>query len=176
LSHDGYEKAEQSFTLLPDVAMDVNVKLTAATTPEAGAAAAAAPPSPPEPASTAATAPVQEATEPPPSSSSKTLRTLGIVGMSAGGAALGGALAFEILRRDSVDDAKKDQTQVGYASKLGTANDRQTAARVLLGVGAGLAVTGGVLFVIGATNGHSRTEIALGCKGALCGAHASGRF
>jgi tetratricopeptide (TPR) repeat protein len=177
MTHDGYEKAERLFNLAPDEAQDIDTRLAQAA-PAAAAPAVPAPvPGEPPPDSAAQAPPSAPYTAPAPRSqaASPTMRTLGIIGMSVGGAALGTSLAFEILRRDSVNDAKNDPTQVGYASKLNAANDRQTASRVLLGVGAGLAVTGGVLFFVGARGTHS-TEIALGCSPALCGARAFGRF
>jgi tetratricopeptide (TPR) repeat protein len=179
LTYEGYQRDERLIMLSPDVAQDVDVRLTRATTPEGAPAAVAVPPpsSPPEPASAPAASTSALSTAPVESTAkSPTLRTLGIIGMSVGGAALGGSLAFEIMRRDSVDEAKKDKTQIGYASKLETANDQQTAARVLLGVGAGLAVTGGVLFFVGNAKREHPTEIGLACNSMLCGARAAGRF
>ncbi|HEX4341076.1 MAG TPA: PEGA domain-containing protein [Polyangiaceae bacterium] len=176
VSYEGYDKSERTLTLPPDEAQDVDVRLsrTAAST------AVATPPPATAPAETAAPA---ASTSPLPESPeitraySPTLRTLGIVGMSVGGASLGTSLAFEFLRKSSVDDARKEKTQVGYASKLEAANDRQTASRVLLGVGAGLAVTGGVLFFVGNSRKTEHpTGIAFGCTPLLCGAGASGRF
>ncbi|HVW25323.1 MAG TPA: PEGA domain-containing protein [Polyangiaceae bacterium] len=174
LTHEGYEKTERSFTLSPELAEDVDVRLARATTPEGAPAPVSVPP--PESATSAPAASTSELPPAPREAKSPTLRTVGIVGMSVGGAALGGALAFEILRHDSVDDAKKDKTQIGYASKLDAANDQQTAARVLLGVGAGLAVTGGVLFFVGNSKREQPTQIGLACDYVLCGARASGRF
>jgi tetratricopeptide (TPR) repeat protein len=187
LVYDGYERSERWFVLPPDHAIDVDVSLgrekpkpaVVAPSAAAPAVAAAAPPPSKEPAPaqsavpSAAIAPVS--TPEPTSSGSSGVRTAGIVTMSVGAAALGGALTFEILRRQSENDAKKDPTQAGYASKISQADDRQMAARVLLGVGAGLVVTGGVMFFVGGPSEH-RTEIALGCLPGACGASASGRF
>ena len=64
------------------------------------------------------------------------LVTWGWVAVGAGGAALGGALAFEILRRDAENDARHERTQIGYANELDS--DEFSADRV-----AGLARYGG---------------------------------
>ena len=177
-TYEGYERDERVVTLSPDIAQDVDLRLTRATTPEGAPSAVAAPP--PSPAAAPQSAPAASTSElsapVEPKAKSPTMRTLGIIGMSVGGAALGGSLAFEILRRDTVDEAKKDKTQIGYASKLETANEQQTAARVLLGVGAGLAVTGGVLFFVGNSKHEQPTQIGLACNSMLCGARAVGRF
>jgi hypothetical protein len=178
LTYEGYQRGERLFTLSPDVAQDIDVRLTRATTREGAPAAVAVPPATaaPAPQSPPAASTSEMATPAPSTARSPTLRTLGIIGISVGGAALGGSLAFEIMRRDSVDEAKKDKTQIGYASKLQSANDQQTAARVLLGVGAGLAVTGGVLFFVGNSKHEHPTEVGLACTSMLCGARAAGRF
>lgn len=191
VAYDGYERNERWFVLPPDHAIDVDVRLARAepkaaavvATPDAAPALpqtappAATPVSTPKPEKavpSAATAPVS--LPEPSSSGSSAVRTIGIVAMGVGGAALGGALTFELLRRQAESDAKKDPTQPGYASKLDQANDRQMAARVLLGVGAGLVVTGGVMFFVGGPSSEHRTEIAMGCIPGQCGATASGRF
>jgi hypothetical protein len=192
LVYDGYERSERWLVLPPEHALDVDVHLARAEPKAAAVVAtpagipaaprtappAATPVSAPNPAEkavpSAATAPVSS---PEPSSSgSSAVRTIGIVTMGVGGAALGGALTFELLRRQAESDAKKDPTQAGYASKLDQANERQMAARVLLGVGAGLVVTGGVMFFVGGPSSEHRTEIAMGCGPIQCGATASGRF
>jgi hypothetical protein len=178
LTYEGYQREERVFTLSADVAQDIDVRLTRATTPGDTQSAVAVPPPSPGSEQQSAPAASTSAVSMPVESTAKspTLRTLGIIGMSAGGAALGGSLVFEILRRNSVDEAKNDKTQIGYASKVQTANDQQMASRVLLGVGAGLAVTGGVLFFVGNSKREAPTEISLACNSMLCGARAAGRF
>jgi len=192
VAYEGYERTERWFVLPPDHAIDVEVHLTrpepkaaavgvplAAAPPASPKAPPAAPPeSPSKPAEKAVpTAAIAPVSVPEPSSSgSSTVRTIGIVTMGVGGAALGGALAFELMRRDAENDAKKDPTQYGYAAKLDKANDDQMAARVLLGVGTGLVVTGGVMFLVGGPSSKHPTEIAMGCVPGRCGATASGRF
>jgi hypothetical protein len=180
LTYDGYDRTEKVFSLSPEEAMDVDVHLARsepapvaapATAPVAAPVAAPAP----EPAPAAAPASALTSLPPEPTRSSSPVRTMGIVTMGVGGGALAGSLVFELLRQKSVNDAKKDSTQIGYASKVNDANDRQTAARVLLGVGAGLVVTGGVLFFVGKPS-TNHSEIAVGCTPGQCGATAFGSF
>lgn len=90
-----------------------------------------------------------ESTEPSSlSRPARPFRTVGIIAMSAGGAALGGALAFELLRRDAEQKARGEHEQIRFAQDVDTMESRRTAARVLGGVGAGLAAVGGVLFFL----------------------------
>jgi hypothetical protein len=65
--------------------------------------------------------------------------------LGAGGAALGGALVFELLRGGSEDRARRERTQIGYHAALEQMQGRKTASRVLLGIGGALIVGGGVL-------------------------------
>src|SRR4029079_624414 len=101
----------------------------------------------------------------PERSSSSATRTVGIVLGSVGVAALGGALPAELLRENAEDSAKKEKTQRAYNSQVDTMEASQTAARVLLGVGGGLLITGGVLFFVGAPRkeNSSRSDVALAC-------------
>ena len=99
--------------------------------------------------------------------------------LAAGGAVLGGALTFEILRRRAEDEAESDPTQIGYADKYDTMESRQTIARVLTGVGGALVITGGVLLVLDLTSGSKSRETAgfgFGCDDHGCAASAQGRF
>lgn len=82
------------------------------------------------------------------STGARPLRTVGIVALGAGGAALGGAVAFELLRRDAEQKAKDEHEQVRLAAEVDTIHSRRTAAVILGGVGAGLAAIGGVLFLV----------------------------
>jgi hypothetical protein len=77
----------------------------------------------------------------------------------AGVAALGGAVTFELLRASAEDDAKSDPTQVGYEDKLDRMESRRTTARVLVGVGGALVVTGGVMLTLDLL-GHKHRQAA----------------
>jgi tetratricopeptide (TPR) repeat protein len=166
---DGYQLLEQSVDVPSDHAIDVQVTLVPAVV---SSEPAAAPPPPP-----AAGAPVDNAASPPRAARGATVRTLGIVGLAAGGAALGGALTFELLRRSAESDAKNERTQVGFADRVDTMESRQTVARVLLGTGIVLAATGGVLLFFGHREAAAGdTSVAVGCTPYGCASSVRGRF
>lgn len=76
--------------------------------------------------------------------------TIGAVTLGTGGAALVGALVFELLRRDSEHRAQNETEQVRLAQDIDTMESRQVAARALAGTGASLSVIGVVLVLLGA--------------------------
>jgi hypothetical protein len=81
--------------------------------------------------------------------------------IGAGGAVLGGAVTFELLRQSAERDAEQDATQIGYKDKLDTMQSRRTTARVLAGVGGALVVTGGVMLTIDLVGRKSKPTAAL---------------
>jgi tetratricopeptide (TPR) repeat protein len=68
--------------------------------------------------------------------------------LGAAAACLGSAGIFEALRRSAQDSARHEPVQLDYQQDIETMNSRQTTARVLLGVGGVLAVTGVTLLVL----------------------------
>jgi hypothetical protein len=123
-----------------------------------------------------ATAPAAPVTPPPQDRSNEAGTGLGIwpwVTLGAGGAALGGALVFEILRRGAESDAEDDPTQIGYHDKLDKMESHQTTARILAGVGGALVVTGGVLLAIDLGSSSNRAPAALQLGPTPGGAFAS---
>jgi tetratricopeptide (TPR) repeat protein len=160
----GHQAASATIQLAPEHARDVSIEMrpeTRTATPPPPVKAPAAEPRPP----------VDDG------GSKRTVKTLGIIGLAAGGAALGGALVFEGLRRSAESSAEQDQTQVGYADKLATMEAHQTTARVLLGVGGALAATGGVLLWLGRTPARSgETGVAITCGPSGCLSTVRGRF
>jgi len=68
--------------------------------------------------------------------------------LGAAAACLGSAGIFEALRRSAQSSARSEQVQVDYEHDIDDMNSRQTTARVLLGVGGVLAVTGVTLLVL----------------------------
>jgi tetratricopeptide (TPR) repeat protein len=101
------------------------------------------------------------------------------VALGAGAAALGGALYFEIARKDAEDDARGEPTQIGYHDAYERMEARQTASRVLVGVGGALALTGGALLVIELASkpkGGARADSVLACGPLGCALTARGRF
>jgi tetratricopeptide (TPR) repeat protein len=168
--HDGFETIKQSIDVPADHATDVQLTLKAASEAPAAAPAPNLPASAPPPA---ATTKADEGT----GGGGKTLTTLGIVGLAAGGAALIGAGTFELLRKGSENDAKKDPTQIGYADHVDTMESQQTVARVLLGTGVVLAATGGVLLFFGSKkSSESATAFDVGCAPGGCVTTVRGRF
>jgi hypothetical protein len=104
--------------------------------------------------------------------------TVGWVALGTGGAVLGGALAFEILRHGTQKDAEHETTQIRFAQDLDRMRSQQLAARVLAGVGAGLVVVGGVLLAVGASSseGGPSTQVGWSCAAPGCQAQVKGRF
>jgi tetratricopeptide (TPR) repeat protein len=140
LSLRGFADAVRDVALPPEHALDVSVELT-----HSKDAAKAAGPA----GGNARTAsePIEPAVTKTPGAD-KPGRKFGPwpwVTLGAGGAALGGALIFELLRDGSEDRARRERTQVGYHAALEQMQSRQTTSRVLAGVGGALLVGGGVL-------------------------------
>lgn len=138
LTLKGYDDAEQQLSLAAARAQDLEVALQAKA-PDAAPASPSA-----EPA--AAATPRQPT--PRPERTGPRFGPWPWVTLGAGGAVLGASLGFELARRSAEDAAREEPTQVGFKEKLDTEQSRQTTARVLLGVGGALAVTGGVLLIL----------------------------
>jgi tetratricopeptide (TPR) repeat protein len=122
---------------------------------------------------------------PPPDSegngSGKVLRTIGWAGLGAAAVAFGGAAIFEVMRNNAEDDAAREHQQIRFDQYVQTMESDRTAARVLFGTGAALAVTGGVFLVVGASqsNGHdkkSRVALRVSPESGGLSAGASWRF
>jgi tetratricopeptide (TPR) repeat protein len=111
-------------------------------------------------------------------SSGPRLGPLPWLSLGVGAAALGAALAFEVSRRSAESDAQKEVTQLGYQSRLETEQSRQTAARVLAGIGGGLAVVGGVMLLLDSKDTAHATTASAGfvCMPRLCAVSAGSRF
>jgi hypothetical protein len=87
--------------------------------------------------------------------------------MGAGAASLAGALGFELARR-SAETSAKSEPQLEYPQHYDSMESRQTTARVLLGLGGALIVTGGVLMVLN-TPKQPASSLAVGCGPGSCG-------
>jgi tetratricopeptide (TPR) repeat protein len=68
--------------------------------------------------------------------------------LGAGAALLGTAALFELGRHSAQTAAKDDVTQLDYERDVNAMNSRQTMARVFVGVGAAVTVTGAALLVL----------------------------
>jgi tetratricopeptide (TPR) repeat protein len=94
--------------------------------------------------------PAAQSAPPPVDTDREPGRRFGIVPYLTLGAAavcLGGAGIFELSRRSAESSAANEDVQVDYERHIDAMNSRQTTARVLLGVGGALAVTGAALLV-----------------------------
>jgi tetratricopeptide (TPR) repeat protein len=164
LRSQGFPDTAKEFVLLSDHAMDLDIALAAGAQPATPAAAQPDPKGPP-PAPPAA----------PPKKRGVAPWT--IATLTVGLAGLAGALGAEIARESAESAAKSDLTQVGFKNSYDAMVTRQTAARVLVGVGAGLTAVGTVLLVVDLRSGSSAPPRAgLGCVDGACGAFVSGRF
>jgi hypothetical protein len=67
--------------------------------------------------------------------------------LGAGAALLGAAAFFEVSRRSAQSAAKDDTVQLDLQRDVDAMNSRQTTARVLVGVGGAVVVTGAALLV-----------------------------
>jgi tetratricopeptide (TPR) repeat protein len=145
----GYADTERDIELPADHALDVVLELAPAPEPDQAAPAAAGP--------AAAAAPPPSAPAP---AESHGLGVWPYVTLGAGAAALAGALTFELMRKSSEESAKDASTQVEYKDHYDTMVSQRTTARVLVGVGGALVVTGGVLLAIELGNGSPTKKTA----------------
>lgn len=105
-------------------------------------------------------------------------RPLGIapwVVTGTGAASLATALGFELARRSEESQAKEAQSQLEFERRIENMQTLKTTARVLAGVGGGLVLTGGILFIFDAKPTRI-SQIGLGCVGRGCGLVATGTF
>jgi hypothetical protein len=133
----------------------------------------------------AAPAPAPVSAKPPPATTPSVdsqsgpprVSPLTWVALGGGALCLGGALGFELSRASAAKDAKS-ASQVDFRDKADAAASRQTAARVLAGVGGALAVTGGVLLVLdlSASPTPEQAQVGLGCTAEGCLATGSASF
>jgi tetratricopeptide (TPR) repeat protein len=176
----GFEDLSQHFDLPRDHALDINLALepkrAVEAVEEAQATAIADPPAALELQRVPAARTIVTAASEPERESM--LTPLGWTLLGAGGASLGGALIFEVLRHAAEKEAQRETTQIKFAQDVDKMSSRQTVARVLGGIGATLAVAGGTLLVVGASeNEHAPgTSVALSCAPARCRASLTGRF
>jgi tetratricopeptide (TPR) repeat protein len=95
------------------------------------------------------------------------------VAIGAGGAALGGALVFEVLRDASEDAARREPRQIAFSEKFDQMESRRTTARVLLATGGALLLTGGVLLIVDELGGDPDGSMGVGVSLEPRGAAAS---
>jgi len=96
--------------------------------------------------------------------------------VGAGGAALVGAGVFEVLRRDAQSDARNATYQLEWVEARDSAEDYQTTARILAGVGGLLTIGGAVLLWVDAERDARAPAVGFGCDAKTCLGTWSGRF
>jgi tetratricopeptide (TPR) repeat protein len=96
--------------------------------------------------------------------------------VGTGSASLAAAGALEMSRRREEADARAASDQRQYAEHLETAQKRQATARLALGVGAGLVVTGGTLLVIDLGRSSPEVRAATRCTATGCLGELGARF
>jgi tetratricopeptide (TPR) repeat protein len=173
LSLPGYREAVSEIELPAEHAIDIDTPLVAVEPVSTPAPPASAPLPPPEPADV--TAP-----DSPPSPILETSWTpRWWTWAMFGGAAAGflGAGGFELARRDMEEQVPKELVQLEREEKFQTMEQRQTIARVFLGVGVVAAVAGGVsLYFDWQGAQEAANDVAFGCDAAGCTLTAGGRF
>ncbi len=105
-------------------------------------------------------------------------RPLGIapwVVTGTGAASLATALGFELGRRSEESQAKQAQSQLEFQRHIDNMQTLKTTSRVLAGVGGGLVLTGGMLFILNAKPTNA-SRIGVGCDGRGCELVAKGTF
>jgi hypothetical protein len=103
--------------------------------------------------------------------------TWSILALSTGAAALGTALVFEILRKNTEDDAR-NASQADYVALVREMETQQTISRVFLGVGAALTIAGGIKLGFDLKDdGRSQRRVGISSCGriGICGA-VQGQF
>lgn len=158
LRRAGFADARADFTLDPRIPQDLTLRLT----PSNGAPVQSSPGPSPRPA---------------PASSPKAQRPFGVtpyVVTGAGAVSMLAALGFELGRR-SAESAAERATQLEYQEHYDSMHGRATAARVFVGVGAALLLTGGTLWLLNAPR-SATPGLSLSCGGTGCGLAARGTF
>lgn len=94
------------------------------------------------------------------------------VALGAGAAALSASLAVELSRQGIEDDLPSTSNR-DYDARYETMESRKTTARVLLGAGAALAITGGVLLYL---DSREQSSARIGCGPGGCVGRWETRF
>jgi tetratricopeptide (TPR) repeat protein len=175
----GFDDSSYAFDLPPDHALNIDLPLSPARPSLA--------PPPPLGAERSDVvklrrAPLRQrgstAKAPPKPEQGSALTTLGWIGLGTGGAALGTALVFEVLRRGAEKDAQREPRQLEFAQDIERMRSRQTLALVFAGASAPLVIVGGMLLLVrpGRSERAPDTRVAFSCTPLQCGASVGGRF
>src|SRR5262249_6835633 len=153
-----FRASDTNFELAAHRAMDVHVELAS----ESPVSASKPEPSAPAPTQPASAEPVPHDQPEAPAKHGVGAPTW--IAFGVGAAALGGALAFELMRAQAEDDVKSERRQVDRLDAYDRMQSRQKTARILAGVGAVGIVTGGVLlyFDLSSSSAKQSSSAALG--------------
>jgi tetratricopeptide (TPR) repeat protein len=163
---EGYSELSRAFELPALESLDVELRLDA--------------PAAPAPSAPVPSASETEAAGPPPRVAAKTPAAAPTarfgpwpwISLGAGAAALVGSLGFELSRRSAESDVE-NAAHRDYFDDYERMESRKNTARVLLGVGGALAVTGGVLLYL---DRAALQSAALRCGPGSCVGHLESRF
>jgi tetratricopeptide (TPR) repeat protein len=171
----GYREAVSEIELPTEHAIDIEVPLVAGAEDDESTAPAIASPEPGAPIERAA--PEVPPSTPPVDGPSRAPRwwTWAMFGGSA--AALVGAGGFELMRAHLEEQAGETQIQIEHHQKFESMQDRQTVARVFLGVGVVAAIAGGVSLYFDLRDTEAvPADVAFDCTQMGCSFAAKGRF
>lgn len=160
LDRKGYREQRQELVLSPNEPAELKVALQ---------------PAPRHSARMASRQQAEAATSNDDRASSKRFGVLPWLIAGTGMAGLGGAVGFELVRRSEEKAARSAGSQLEYKQHLDDSLKQQTRARVLIGVGGGLLVTGSVMLLFNDRQKES-TRVALACSARGCSAAAKGSF
>jgi tetratricopeptide (TPR) repeat protein len=171
----GYEDSTHTFDMSARHSMDLTYELRPAVSPPPGAVATASSAGSALAASSAA-APYE--TLPEVEQPSAGVRWWTWTGLGTSAALLVGSGVLELSRRGLEDDAgDRRSAQPQAERKWHEMNDRKTAARVVLGVGAAVGVLSGVSLYLDLDRSRSEsTDIGLACEGGDCQLQARGTW
>jgi hypothetical protein len=187
LVRSGYEPAIERLELSLERAVDVSVQLTQAQPKPT----VAVPPRPARQLVPAPAAPHGPARSEAAHGPGATIHiwTWGVLGASA--AALGGAGVYELFRRNAESEVSRHDTQLARLDEYQDMKHYQRDARILLGIGGGLALVGGglLLWDLSSTarapgadaehRAHGSSDVVsarVGCDGLVCGLFMHGRL
>jgi tetratricopeptide (TPR) repeat protein len=171
LSLRGYASTLGQFELSSHRAAELEFQLEPAEQKSAPEPLEANEPAPLNPAPPPAASAGEPRIEPPPQSTF--LRVLPWATLGTGALALAGAGYFELSSASDEDRARRASTQREALAAIDSMNSSQLAARVLVGVGGALAVTGGVLLWLNPGTTEKPSQVAHGCGATLCSVRGS---
>lgn len=173
----GYREAVSEIELPAEHAIDIDLPLLAAPASEENEPPAWAALDPEPTASVERAAPDEPASTPHLDGASRAPRWWTWATFAGSAAALVGAGSFELMRANLEDQARENQIQIEHLDEFDAMQDRQTVARVFLGVGVAAAIAGGVSLYFDLRNAPAPpADVAFDCSQAGCSFAAKGRF